>query len=142
MNIFCSPNACPVILNSKCVFYEGANLVYTNIITNDSLETVIEKLDAAVGVSLASVSIGLSMPSAFTVSNSPISIAGTLQVTGAGTIAQYIRGDGSLAIFPSAETTATIQTKRPLKTIEGESLEGTGNISIGNVALIFENNLT
>lgn len=50
--------------------------------------------------------------------------------------------NGAALLAAPAETTATIQTKRPLKTIEGESLEGTGNISIGNVALIFENNLT
>jgi hypothetical protein len=46
-------------------------------------------------------SVGISMPSAFTVSNSPLTSNGVLSVTGAGTISQYIRGDGSLATFPS-----------------------------------------
>ena len=46
-------------------------------------------------------SVGLSMPSAFAVANSPITGSGTIAVTGAGTVAQYIRGDGSLADFPS-----------------------------------------
>jgi hypothetical protein len=46
-------------------------------------------------------SVGLTMPSAFSVANSPITSSGTLAVTGAGTAAQYIRGDGSLATFPS-----------------------------------------
>jgi hypothetical protein len=46
-------------------------------------------------------SVGLSMPSAFAVSNSPLTSNGTLAVTGAGTSAQYIRGDGSLDTFPS-----------------------------------------
>jgi hypothetical protein len=46
-------------------------------------------------------SVGLSMPSAFSVANSPLTANGTLSVTGAGTTAQYVRGDGSLAIFPS-----------------------------------------
>lgn len=46
-------------------------------------------------------SVGLSMPSAFTVSNSPLTSNGTIGVTGAGTTAQYVRGDGSLATFPS-----------------------------------------
>jgi len=46
-------------------------------------------------------SVGLSMPSAFSVANSPITSSGTLAVTGAGTSAQYIRGDGQLANFPS-----------------------------------------
>lgn len=46
-------------------------------------------------------SVGLSMPSAFNVANSPITTSGTLAVTGAGTTAQYVRGDGSLASFPA-----------------------------------------
>jgi hypothetical protein len=46
-------------------------------------------------------SVGLSMPSAFSVANSPLTANGTLSVTGAGTTAQYVRGDGSLATFPT-----------------------------------------
>jgi hypothetical protein len=49
-------------------------------------------------------SVGLSMPSAFSVANSPITGSGTLTVTGAGTTAQYVRGDGSLATFPTIPT--------------------------------------
>lgn len=48
-------------------------------------------------------SVGLTMPSAFTVSNSPITGSGTIGVTGAGTTAQYVRGDGTLATFPSTD---------------------------------------
>jgi hypothetical protein len=48
-------------------------------------------------------SVGLTMPSAFTVTNSPLTGAGgTLAVTGAGVASQYIRGDGTLADFPSS----------------------------------------
>jgi hypothetical protein len=46
-------------------------------------------------------SVALTMPSAFSVANSPITTAGTLAVTGAGTVGQYVRGDGSLADFPA-----------------------------------------
>ena len=46
-------------------------------------------------------SVALTMPSAFSVANSPITTAGTLAVSGAGTVAQYVRGDGSLADFPA-----------------------------------------
>jgi len=46
-------------------------------------------------------SVGLSMPSAFSVANSPITSSGTLAVTANGTAAQYIRGDGQLATLPS-----------------------------------------
>jgi hypothetical protein len=47
-------------------------------------------------------SVGLSMPSAFTVSNSPLTSNGTLAVTGAGVASQYVRGDGTLAAFPTS----------------------------------------
>jgi hypothetical protein len=46
-------------------------------------------------------SVGLTMPAAFNVANSPLTSNGTIAVTGAGTTAQYIRGDGTLASFPS-----------------------------------------
>jgi hypothetical protein len=46
-------------------------------------------------------SVALTMPTAFSVAGSPITTAGTLAVTGAGTVGQYIRGDGSLADFPA-----------------------------------------
>jgi hypothetical protein len=45
-------------------------------------------------------SVGLTMPSAFSVANSPVTSSGTLAVTGAGTASQYVRGDGQLANFP------------------------------------------
>jgi hypothetical protein len=47
-------------------------------------------------------SIGLTMPSAFSVANSPITSSGSLVVTGAGTVLQYIRGDGQLATLPTS----------------------------------------
>jgi hypothetical protein len=47
-------------------------------------------------------SVGLSMPSAFTVSNSPVTSSGTIAVTGAGSTSQYVRGDGTLANFPTS----------------------------------------
>jgi|ETNvirenome_2_30_1030614.scaffolds.fasta_scaffold01981_2 hypothetical protein len=49
-------------------------------------------------------SVGLTMPSAFTVTNSPVTGSGTLTVTGAGSTSQYIRGDGTLATFPTIPT--------------------------------------
>ena len=47
-------------------------------------------------------SVGLTMPSAFTVTNSPITSSGDIAVTGAGAVSQYIRGDGTLANFPTS----------------------------------------
>ena len=46
MDPICSTEPCPVILNSTCVFYEGANLLYTGINTNDSIQTALQKIDA------------------------------------------------------------------------------------------------
>jgi uncharacterized protein YaiE (UPF0345 family) len=46
-------------------------------------------------------SVALTMPTAFSVANSPITTTGTLAVTATGTTSQYIRGDGSLATFPA-----------------------------------------
>jgi hypothetical protein len=47
-------------------------------------------------------SVALTMPSAFSVANSPVTTSGSLDVTGAGTVSQYVRGDGSLANFPAS----------------------------------------
>jgi len=47
-------------------------------------------------------SVGLTMPSAFTVANTPITSSGDIAVTGAGLANQYIRGDGTLATFPTS----------------------------------------
>ena len=47
-------------------------------------------------------SIGLTMPSAFTVTPATLTANGTFAVTGAGTASQYVRGDGTLALLPTA----------------------------------------
>jgi hypothetical protein len=47
-------------------------------------------------------SVDLTMPSAFAVSGNPITTSGTLAVTGAGLASQYVRGDGTLANFPTS----------------------------------------
>ena len=45
-------------------------------------------------------SVGLTMPSAFSVANSPITGSGSLNVTATGTSAQVILGDGTLGTLP------------------------------------------
>jgi len=49
-------------------------------------------------------SVGVSMPAAFAVASSPVTTSGVIAITGAGTISQYIRGDGTLATFPTIPT--------------------------------------
>jgi len=56
----------------------------------------------SVGGSGTVTSVGLTMPSAFTVSNSPVTGSGTIGVTGSGTVSQYVRGNGTLADFPTS----------------------------------------
>jgi hypothetical protein len=47
-------------------------------------------------------SVGMTVPSAFSVTPSTITSSGTFAITGAGSVSQYVRGDGSLANFPSS----------------------------------------
>jgi hypothetical protein len=88
----------------------SARLVTPNV--NDSVATVGQVLtlsNAATGeVEFTTAGIGtvtsvaLTMPSAFAVTGSPVTSAGTLAVTASGTSAQYVRGDGQLATTPTA----------------------------------------
>lgn len=48
------------------------------------------------------MSIGLTMPPAFSVFNSPLTSSGTINVVAAGLASQYIRGDGVLATLPTS----------------------------------------
>lgn len=73
-------------------------------VRNDSLfkfkngaETFLDTLGNGGGGGSGLTSVGLSMPSAFTVTNSPLTSDGVIAVSGAGTSLQYIRGNGTLA---------------------------------------------
>jgi hypothetical protein len=50
-------------------------------------------------ITSAVTSVGMTVPSAFSVTPSTITTSGTFSVTGAGTSSQYIRGDGTLAAY-------------------------------------------
>jgi hypothetical protein len=89
---------------------KGANLEATDLIEISELVsgsyvtksiTGQEIINASGGGTGTVTSVDLTMPSAFTVSGNPITTSGTLAVTGAGVVSQYVRGDGSLANFPS-----------------------------------------
>lgn len=50
MNISCSnQDPCPVILDSKCVIYEGENLLYIGVNTNDNFRTALQNINDAIG---------------------------------------------------------------------------------------------
>ena len=86
------------------------------------------------------------MPSAFTVTNSPVTSSGTLTVTGAGTTSQYVDGTGALQTFPTNDnyqywtltdgSTSTNITSTATATFQGtanevEVAESSGTITIG-----------
>jgi hypothetical protein len=95
---------------SLTLFPNSARLKTPNV--NDATATVGQVLTLSnagtgevefttVGGGGSVTSVGLTMPSAFTVAGSPVTTAGTLAVTGAGLASQYVRGDGTLANFPT-----------------------------------------
>ena len=55
-------------------------------------------------------SVALTAPSAFTVTGSPITSAGTLVIAGAGTTLDYIDGTGALQTFPSIPSAVPVMT--------------------------------
>ena len=84
------------IANNDVLPIVASGATTTNKVTVSTLQDWMQdNLDVGV------TSVGLSMPSAFTVTNSPVTTSGNISVVGAGTVSQYIRGDGSLADFPS-----------------------------------------
>lgn len=92
---------CIVKLPGECVSYTGASISGPGINTGDLLNTVVSKLATYIAQGDGTVSsVALSMPAAFNVTGSPVTSAGTLAVTAAGTSAQYILGNGTLATFP------------------------------------------
>ena len=83
------------IANNDVLPIVASGATTTNKVTVSTLQDWMQdNLDVGV------TSVGLSMPSAFTVSGSPVTTSGNISVVGAGTVSQYIRGDGSLADFP------------------------------------------
>lgn len=78
-------------------------------------------------------SIAVTAPAAFTVTGSPITTAGTIAITGAGTTLQYIRGDGTLATFPtltSGTVTSVALTVPSGLTVTGSPITGAGTLAI------------
>ena len=92
-----TPNLTTVNINS----ISGSPVTKTSDLINDGEDGIhpfitIEDVPAG-----GLTSVGLTMPVAFSVANSPLTSDGTIAVTAAGTSSQYIRGDGQLATLPS-----------------------------------------
>jgi len=117
MNVNCTAKPCPVILDSTCVFYSGAKLIYTGIKTNDNLQIALEKIDAKFkdanigyvfenGIIQSSpgqpVKLGGSLTENTVINSAGFTfkLSGTIEsqsfITTGGTSSQFVKGDGSL----------------------------------------------
>jgi hypothetical protein len=81
--------------------FEGTGATY-RAITIPNKTGIMATLDDIPSGGGTVTSVDLLMPSAFTVTNNPVTTSGTLTVTGAGSVSQYVRGDGTLANFPAS----------------------------------------
>jgi len=84
-----------VIINKDGISVNSVNYAFPS-----GASSPLATLDDITGSGVTSV--GLTMPSAFSVTNSPITSSGDIAVTGAGLVSQYVRGDGTLANFPNS----------------------------------------
>jgi hypothetical protein len=81
------------------LLFEGASIPNQQVTIKNETGTLALLSDIPSG---GVTSVGLTMPSAFSVTNSPITSSGDIAVTGAGLVSQYVRGDGTLANFPNS----------------------------------------
>jgi hypothetical protein len=117
MSNICAGPVCPIILDSTCVFYSGANLIYTGIRTNDSLQVALIKIDnkfrdSGIGYAFQNgiiqsapgqpVKLGGSLVEDTIIDSQSfnLTVTGNLtagaHVTSGGTSSQFVKGDGSL----------------------------------------------
>jgi hypothetical protein len=91
--------------NNKVYRWTGST--YVEIAANNAVwgaitGTLSNQTDLQNALNTKLSSVGLTMPTGFSVANSPLTANGTIAVTGAGVASQYIRGDGTLANFPTS----------------------------------------
>jgi hypothetical protein len=116
MSVLCGSEPCPLLLSSSCVFYEGENLLYIRVNTNDSFQTALQKINQAFtnaqmgyifnnGLIQSELSqpvqLGGSLIQNTTISgNYTLTLQGNVQaakhVTTGGTSSQFVKGDGTL----------------------------------------------
>lgn len=80
------------------------------------------------------ISVGLTMPSAFNVTGSPTS-NGTLAVTGAGTSSQYVKGDGTLGTSVNGTVTSVGLTMPSAFNVSNSPITSNGSISVTGAGL-------
>jgi hypothetical protein len=98
-------DASQLVVNVPWVEGSGGSIVIgnpgspTEDLTSISIDGTVYGIASGGGGSVTSV--GLAAPSAFTVTNSPVTSNGTLTLAGAGATTDYIDGTGTLQAFPS-----------------------------------------
>lgn len=101
-------DASQLVVNVPWVEGSGGSIVIgnpgspTEDLTSISIDGTVYGIATGGGGSVTSV--GLAAPSAFTVTNSPVTSNGVLTLTGAGATTDYIDGTGALQEFPSIPT--------------------------------------
>ena len=116
MSVICGSEPCPLLLSSSCVFYEGENLLYIGVNTNDSFQTALQQINQAFqnaqmgyifnnGLIQSALSqpvqLGGSLIQNTTIGgNFTLTFAGNVQaakhITTGGTSSQFVKGDGTL----------------------------------------------
>lgn len=149
MNVSCSAksNACPLLLSSACVFYEGENLIYIDVNMNDSLQTALEKLNVAFSTlqgDITLTTIGSSGPSTFLSNtlNIPVyslsGLGGSLQaVTDIGSITTNVITASGLTLTAQPLGVSTYSIGQVMASDDSWRIYGFAN-TIDNGDLIFE----
>ena len=78
-------------------------------------------------------SVALTVPSAFSVTGSPITSSGTLAITGVGLSSQYIDGTGALQAFPSVGSgtvTSVAATVPTFLSVSGSPITTSGTLAV------------
>ena len=92
-----TPKAIDTLIISQGYDIDADEPIEGNPTGSVTIGSVINLLNTGVLPGTGTVtSLGVSMPSAFTVSNSPVTTTGVINITGSGTSTQYIDGTGSL----------------------------------------------
>jgi hypothetical protein len=96
------------LADSRITSASNWNTAYTNRITSltttgsGAATLIANVLNIPISNTGTVTSIGITVPSAFNVTPSTITSSGTFAITGAGAASQYVRGDGTLANFPTS----------------------------------------
>jgi len=92
--------------NSRYYILNGQGTDIDEYVTD--LSGIPHKVNPVASSSGSVTSVALTMPTAFSVTGTPVTGAGTLAVTAIGNASQYIKGDGTLETFPTINSGTVI----------------------------------